>query len=175
MKPNVIILEGPDGAGKTTVARALCKLTGYDETHLSAPVGETAYELCARHLAEVLETGRNTVFDRFHLSEPIYGPIHRGVSTMDPVDTVRLESVLWVETRAVVVLCLPPWMRTFENWRERHAAGGEMITNSEHFKNVYFEYCEVVRNTTLPVLHHDYTRHTVEDLLFRLRQLGVVL
>jgi thymidylate kinase len=174
MRPVVIVLEGPDGAGKSTLADNLQQLTGYDQIHLSAPVGETAYELCARHVMSVLNTGNNTIFDRLHVSEPIYGPVARGVDTMGEDGHSRIERVLWNETRPVFVLCLPPFMRALANWDERNKRKGEMLTNTVDFISVYRGYEAAHRRTTLPVLVYDYTKHGAEDLLFRLRVMGLV-
>lgn len=178
-QPQVIILEGPDGAGKSTLADCLQQMTVYDSVHLSAPVNETAYELCTRHLSAVLETGNHTIFDRFHVSEPIYGPVARGYDTMcDGYDAI--ENTLWLSTRPVLVLCMPPYTHAYKNWVKRAAKGGEMLVKSEQFSRVYEGYEKAHRRTSLPVLTYDYTKFSEPgeaalDLVFRLRQMGAPL
>ncbi len=161
--PFMVILEGPDGAGKSTLATALVRLTGFKYTHFTAPAQGVSFDdTCRIQVGEVHASGESVLFDRFHLSERVYGPIARGVDTMSD----DFEQSMWGLVRPVVVLCLPPWETAYTNWAQRNAERAEMIVKRSQYEAVYLAY-ESIR-TTLPVLQYDYTRDSVVDLYNRL-------
>ena len=76
----VVILEGPDGGGKTTLARRLVEEHGFIYKHEGPPPpGVDLMEYYKTSLYAAIKDYRNTVFDRHYLGETIYGPIARGV------------------------------------------------------------------------------------------------
>jgi thymidylate kinase len=161
--PRVVILEGPDGAGKSTLAVGLTRLMGYRYMHFSAPgKGESFDDVCRERVHEIFTSGESLIIDRFHLSERVYGPILRGVDTMSET----FEQVMWEHVRPVVVLCLPPYQTAFANWAKRKSENGELVVKSEHYEAVYLAY-ENIR-TTLPILQYDYTRDSIAALYERL-------
>lgn len=75
----VVILEGPDGGGKTTLAKKLVE-AGFEYKHEGPP--PPGVDLLAHYLRilyDSLMSKRNVVHDRLWLGERIYGPIVRGV------------------------------------------------------------------------------------------------
>lgn len=82
MKHKLIIIEGPDGAGKTTLARDLAEKLGAVSMHLTCTKalvgGLRDYQLhVMRDVAENLRLGHTVVLDRSWISEAVYGPIMR--------------------------------------------------------------------------------------------------
>jgi len=167
----VIILEGPDGAGKSTLADSLEQLTGFRSEHLVAPVDEPPLATCIRYLDDTLASGKGIIFDRFHLSEHVYGPIARGVDQIGAAGAV-LEQSMWDTVRPVVVLCLPPHEIAQQNWALRNAARAEMIERREMYDAVYSAYQSI--RTTLPVIQYDYTRDSAVNVLARLNALHTI-
>lgn len=168
-KPAVIILEGPDGAGKTMLADELRRLTGLRSIHFSAPAkGESFDDTCWQYLGEICAAGDSTIIDRFHLSERVYGPICRGVDTMSEM----FEASMLKTVRPVVVLCLPPFEVAQENWAKRNAQRAEMISQRDQYEAVYRAY-EKIR-TVLPTIQYDYTRDFAPDVLTRLQTIGFI-
>lgn len=147
-----IIIEGPDGAGKTKLARTLCFALGMDYHHEGPPpIGARPGE----HYLKVLNnTHKPTVFDRFHLGEIIYGPLLRGAGGLNPGEVRDLN---WASAirGGQVILCLPPWETCLANTRVKE----ELIKSELMLQAAYDGWVALSRN---PVLFtgrvFDYTR-----------------
>lgn len=86
----VIVLEGCDGAGKTSIADALRDQHGYAVTHSGRTRDGT--DLAARY-RQILATPGRIVLDRSFISELVYGPLFHRRSRITPpaaVDLARL-------------------------------------------------------------------------------------
>jgi hypothetical protein len=146
------ILEGPDGGGKTTLARWFTKMGGVIEHH--GPyngVEHTAplYERSVRHA-----TSQHVVMDRAWQAEPIYGNVYREGGDRVGVAYRRMLERLALSVSGVVVLCRPPWINVRDTWRTR--AAEEYLDNERQLSLVYAEYNRV--RTDLPMVRYDYTR-----------------
>ncbi len=142
----MIIVEGPDGSGKSSLIARLeferqtfKSLTGgvggdtphgwslpgqgVVEAYLSKVDEATAQEYTCRHcgLPGIEEphgdhkfARRDIAFDRFHLSEVVYGPLLRGRQLLPDLQFQRLHKFL-VHRKIVVILCLPTFATTLAN------------------------------------------------------------
>lgn len=99
----IIVLEGPDGAGKSTLARRLIEhdalLSRPRHMLHRGPIRSDALTEYLRPLDEVIYDatyGIDSVFifDRWHVGELIYGPILRGRSKLTDVQAMYIEMVL---------------------------------------------------------------------------------
>lgn len=86
----LIVIEGPDKTGKTTLAKAIAKKLGYEYVHFSAPKGSPADE----YIDFLLKLKKPTVCDRFHLGELVYGPMFRGKAGITPLELVTIERLM---------------------------------------------------------------------------------
>ena len=106
----MIIIEGPDTIGKTSLARMLCTvLNGIHQLpHAYAHMGCPAVELWTRHGAVGLHcerAARHSVQDRFHMSDLAYGAACRnGNFMMCPNRYAILDSQLRSELGAMTIL-----------------------------------------------------------------------
>jgi len=152
----VVIFEGPDGAGKTTLAKAVAKDIDAVYVHCG-PFPNVTFNLgrlYAEAMLPALLGYRNVVLDRSWLSEPIYGDAFRGgYSRLSPVDMRMLDRLAW-RCAAQVVNCRPPWEVVKENYLSRRAQ--EMLTTTNQLTDVYQAYREP--NTALNMLKFDYTK-----------------
>lgn len=115
----MIILEGPDGAGKTQLARRLStdlnieiepRVVQSDMTS-DIPLAEWAY-------AQMQEWPRKIIYDRFTtISEFIYGPLYRGDVRpgFDLKSTFTMLTRMFEEANPVVVYCMPPLNNVITN------------------------------------------------------------
>lgn len=153
----VTILEGPDGTGKTTLARSKAFDDGtvikLDQTH--AP---HMFEVVMRSIVGARRAGvRHLVFDRSHLSERIYGPRYREGSQISPAASRLLDRALLYH-QAVLVMGLPSKVQAVANWSAKNTKGEEYVTKQDKYEAIYDDYRFAVRLglTHLPVLYYDY-------------------
>lgn len=120
----MIIVEGPDGAGKSTTISRL----GFERVHiksLTGGIGGTTPEGWANGLPPIAAYGRKIrdaqqmpghkiAFDRFHLSEQVYGPMLRDKQLLDDTDLTLIGHMLR-DKQIPLILCLPPFEVTLAN------------------------------------------------------------
>lgn len=162
----IIILEGPDGSGKTTLAHVLME-HGYKYIHNGPPSEKNLAALYIGQIAAAYASGKPTVFDRLHLGERVYGPIMREKSLLDIDDEKAIERL----TEAIdiqIVLCLPPWRVVLENWIQN--SKNEYVDTMQALKKIYDAYVELWYSGR-PYVTFDYTRHTVNSFARALMEL----
>ena len=159
-KPRIIIVEGPDGSGKTTLVDYLADPLDAHTNHCGVPVGHPMIEYVDVAMMG-LRTGKTLIVDRFHLGEQVYGPIMRGGDMLGLKGRLVLEGMLSLVFQPLVVLCLPPYHVCLENWQANHA--DEYVKQQTKFYDVWNAFSQV--STTLPIYQYDYTETTSEVAL----------
>jgi hypothetical protein len=162
-----IMLEGPDGAGKTTLSGQLQKLLpGSVYTHHGPAVELDSQRLSGSYMASMKPAfSGDFVMDRGWLSEPIYGAVYRkAASRVSKVQQRMLErAALMLDCK--VILCLPPLEKCLESFGSRP----ELLDSSAQLTQVYQAYLGLPTATELPVVVYDYTTgETAEQLIGRL-------
>jgi hypothetical protein len=113
----MIILEGPDGAGKSSLGRILAHELGLTVFHPGGAPDEAKFNeyknLCLKHL------NNNEVCDRVsQLSEYVYGPITNGRALMSQEHVEKFMDFLRVELGVLVIYCKPSNIDEAHHWLE---------------------------------------------------------
>lgn len=151
----IIVLEGPDGAGKTTLAKQLCARYGglyvHNRYHRAADIW--AYHLASLRWAVRESAERLVVIDRHWISECVYARVYRSGSAYGAFARA-LHRVL-LRYGALYVLCAPPIEVVVENHRRLKGIREEMYDNVER---VAWEYHRLWHGTGTWVKDGDYSQ-----------------
>lgn len=119
----MIIVEGPDGTGKTTIAKALCRIFQYHyvKSPGTIPFGNATAKTERMFWFKTMCKFEHVVMDRcYYISEPIYGPLFRERSSADEFETVGFLGEFTSHPGNLIVFC-----NEFYGHKEDHK-------NSEH-------------------------------------------
>lgn len=169
----LIVIEGPDKTGKTTLAKAISTELGYEYKHFSAPKGSPADE----YIDFLLNLKRPTVCDRFHLGELVYGPMFRGKAGITPLELATIERVMRLKQTILIHAVTPI-----------DTANTRLVKSTEHevvnvVQNIQAArgFAEVMPKTNAgPVLKYDGSSITalhaiIDEVVGLLREYGETL
>jgi DNA polymerase III delta prime subunit len=123
------IVEGPDGAGKTTYATALAAQFGLKVHHEGPPPADNIFG----HYYQLLDRQQAMVFDRLHLGELVYGPLLRGKSG------ITFEQCRVLSDMALITICLPSRATCMAGLHEK-----EFITDQQQLEQAYSRWVNLV-------------------------------
>jgi len=158
----MIIVEGPDGGGKSTLVQALAKGLNY-------PVAQRVVDKQTNALVDLqnwvdtnlMEGFSRTIYDRHRLiSEPIYGPLIRPGKNLDFFSPMWLERVMgeFYYIRPVVIYCIPPRYVVKQNL----AGDEDNAVPAPHIDAIYDMYLaracvDMAQSGRMYVHRYDYT------------------
>lgn len=149
----IIIIEGPDGSGKTTLAEKLSKQTGYPVVHRSQPKSEEEKLQMLRGYVDAIDVGKNVIFDRCWYSEMAYGPVMRDESVITYPEMYLLEEKL-AKNGAIIIYCTD---KPKTLWKRATKRGEEYITDFDTFDKICANFDAIMSVPHLiPVVKYDY-------------------
>jgi len=141
----LIILEGVDCSGKSTLANELVSLIGDAELiHRGVPIDHVLDEYELALLNYVPQQSRSIVCDRWHIGPDVYGPIKRGDNGLDPVIRWHINAFLQAKG-AYLVYTEMPLDALLSRMNER----GEDYLARDEVASVIDLYREVIQKTPL--------------------------
>lgn len=152
----LIIVEGPDGAGKSTlVERLIARLASRRDRraravrvlHRGSPTDHPLNEYERPLLNYLPGVGEHTVCDRWHWGESVYPHVLRRPTRFDLA--VRRHVELFLRSRGAVVAYLDtPW----EIASARVKIRGDDFIHASQVRTLKYEYDNVARRSLLPVV-----------------------
>lgn len=154
----IYILEGPDGVGKSTLARAIADKSKGHILHCSWAPGwgdMRIYFLKILQAAQSLDWYQDVVIDRWAPSEKVYGEVFRGGAQFDTVrfilDNAPREGVKWV-------ICRHP--NAVENHLKHKEERDEMFDDMTKIVDGFDKFVE--DTSFLKWIEYDYTKVSTE-------------
>lgn len=150
----IIIIEGPDGAGKTTLANQLSRQTKYDIVHRSQPKTDDEKKHMMSEYVAAIKSSKNTILDRCWYSEMVYGPIMRDASVISYPEMYKLEKLL-AKAGAIVIYATAPKAALWQRCQKR---GEDYITSHATFCQICDAYEQLMTDVPhyIPVLKYEY-------------------
>lgn len=149
----IIILEGPDGSGKTTLANKIKDQTGFMLLHRSHQTDSNAESLFDEY-AQVIKAGKNCIMDRGWYSEMVYGPVMRGASAITYPQMYELERLL-AKNGALIIHCTAPEATL---WKRCLRRGEDYVTKKDTFHEICNGFDVLMGDVPhyVPVLTYEY-------------------
>lgn len=149
----IIILEGPDGSGKTTLANKIKDQTGFMLLHRSHQTDSNAESLFDEY-AQVIKAGKNCIMDRGWYSEMVYGPVMRGGSAITYPQMYELERLL-AKNGALIIHCTAPEATL---WKRCLKRGEDYVTKKDTFHAICNGFDTLMMDVPhyVPVLTYEY-------------------
>lgn len=145
----VIILEGENKTGKSTLAKHIVKTYGFEYIPSAQPQGDPHKEYSAI-LDKIQSTGKDFVLDRFCHGEFVYGPIYRGESGMELVQLLDLEMRLKTQMNTVLIHCYD----TYDNIKERFISEDEEFATTDKIKETLWRFENILKLSSLTTFKH---------------------
>ena len=135
----LIILDGPDGAGKTTLAQYYVKQYGAIYMHLTYRFKDNMFNYHTAMLlkaCKLVDQGHLVIIDRLWMSELVYAKVFRGGSRW-PFMSRFLDRII-LKYSGIYVMCIPESSREYlTHYDELKTLRDEMY---ESMFNVHYEY-----------------------------------
>lgn len=156
-----ILIEGPDGSGKTVLSNTLKEAFQMDYVHFEYEPDENIYQKQTLDVFDLVKTSDNIIVDRFIPSEIIYGTVLR-----DKVRFIYDDGNLWLhdmlESFDNIIFCLPMCKEAYLNQFKRVSQQrDELVKDIKQISQVYNYYQDLYVNLKghYPEFAHKITRY----------------
>lgn len=157
----MIVVEGPDGAGKTSLIEKLRDITGLGVApRVVNERAEAMTDLVKWTEINVSQGWHPQIYDRHRLiSEPIYGTILRSDPEpgFDDLSWIQRQISLFHACEPIVVVCLPPIHHVVENvMGDAKDKDRRNLVVENDIEKIYWMYHYLLGNHP-DYIHYDYT------------------
>jgi len=162
-----VIVEGPDGGGKSTLIRRLVEHTGLRIAPRASDSAKGPLDDLTSYIdADLLHhDGISTIYDRHPLiSEFVYGPAIRGHLKFTPDEILDVKWLIdrlsmFRDYNPVMIYCLPPFHTVWQNTHSRRTVQMPGVCNN--IRQIYELYLVLYAQDAAAgrrVHHYDYTQ-----------------
>lgn len=169
----MIIVEGPDGAGKTTLINQLVEVTGLPVApRVVSKDAEAMVDLKKWTEDNVAKGWQSIIYDRHRLiSEPIYGSVLRNKFEPgfdDPTWLYLMNHQLYQVVNPIIIYCLPPFETVLDNTKDDP---DNAVVAGHKIRKIYAQYvAKFASDMALNpqnTFKYDYTDTTYKGPLFK--------
>ena len=151
----IIIIEGPDGSGKTTLAEQISTQTGYPIEHRSKPETEEDRAKMQEDYINLVMSNRNVILDRCWYSEIVYGRVMRDQSYISYDDMYAFEELLANNGGGIIIHCTGATSTLWDRCKKR---GEDYITSKSDFTEICSLYDALMSEPhIIPVVQYEYS------------------
>jgi hypothetical protein len=168
---SIVVVEGPDGAGKTTLIKNLRKTTDryYVSLHNAGPPKDVLNVQCVTNWIERMAVARvPLVCDRISLiSEPIYGEVLRKENILDGTYTTDDIKDFLLSNVDRIIYCRPPTsviQQMIEKEKQLEGVWANIVAITEKYDYTM----KMVRHWGVNVIEYDWTKYGLDTRLGRL-------
>lgn len=163
--PRVVIIDGPDGSGKSTLSKKLQEKFVLGYSHDKGDLPDVKDDRLLQHYLNAIRAGG--VIDRSIMSEMVFGPLLRKKLRTDNIGAVMRELE---KQNGHYILCLPSPEVCMVHWSERAKTGNEFITDPQLFMWSYARFAYLARDFDCYARFSVYDRiaETHEELIQRI-------
>lgn len=162
-EPRTIIVDGPDGSGKTVLSKNLQKNFNFGYVHEKGDLPHLNEDgaLLGYYIAQIQNGG---IVDRSILSEIVFGPLLRKKCRTNDMASVMVELE---KQEGVYVVSLPPPEMCMVHWADRQKKGQEFINDPQEFMWSYarFSYFANQYSHFERFIIYDYTVMGYDELI----------
>lgn len=145
----IYILVGPDGAGKSTLAKLLSERTGFPIIKKDKPLPNEVETYFATYVEELHKVD-NVIYDRYAYCEPIYARcMGDRPSAISMEQLGHLEMLL--SGRAVIIHCTAD---IDDLWDRCTTRGEDYVDTVGKLLSIRQGYIDLLKSSSLPVLEY---------------------
>ena len=155
----IYIIEGPDGAGKTTLVEQIRK-SNYNAVvkHFGAPQtpeeADNYYKVYAKAINDMHSDSEVLIFDRSWYSDMVYGPVMRNRQEMTQEHADMLSAMVVARGGGIIIYCTAPIKVLWSRCQHR---GETYLQNQAQLQAISIGYSKVMAENVrfLPVVRYD--------------------
>lgn len=155
----MIILEGPDNSGKSTLGAKLAEFTGWPVVHSSSNHPKGPDEMYLVALEQLVP--KPQILDRvFSVSEAVYGPLIRGRNRVGVLNRVLLRTL--VRSQNLIIYCRPPEMEILNTSKDEMDG---VVENHAEIIRRYDKLFNTLDKCGASIYRHDHTRPNAQFIV----------